>query len=175
MKKIFNTLLMLLSPMYAQEAYMNISHQGIQPSSTLTVQSGQEITFEHGGGGPHPMTSGQGSTDSPIFFPTVIVTSENSIAVFSLTEIGTYIFHCATNPSNSSNWGTIVVEEEEEEIIMGDLNGDLIINIQDLILAISYIIGGLIEIDWFEQGDLNADGLLDILEIVQLANIILEN
>jgi hypothetical protein len=174
MKKIY-TLLILLSPIYAQDAYMHLSHSGISPSSTLTVIPNQAITFEHGGGGPHPMTSGHGSTNSPIFFPTVTVTSGSPIAVFSLIEVGTYIFHCGTNPGNTSLWGTIIVEEEVEEIIMGDLNGDLIINIQDVILVISYIMGNLIEIDWYEQGDMNSDGNIDVLDVIGIVNIILEN
>jgi plastocyanin len=176
MKKIFYTIaLILLSTMYAQDAYMHLSHSGISPSSTLTVIPNQEITFEHGGGGSHPMTSGQGNTNSPIFFPTVIVTSGNPIAVFSLTEIGTYIFHCGTNPGNTSLWGTIIVEEDEEEIILGDLNGDGTINIQDIILEISYVMGNLPDIDWFDQGDMNSDGIINILDVVLIVNLILGN
>ena len=45
MKKIFYTIaLILLSTMYAQDAYMHLSHSGISPSSTLTVIPNQEIT-----------------------------------------------------------------------------------------------------------------------------------
>lgn len=94
----------------AQNPTMTISHAGLSPSSTLTVESGQEITFIYGGGGPHPMTSGQGSTPSPIFFPTVTVNSSHPSATFTLVETGTYLFHCATNPGNTNNWGTIYVE-----------------------------------------------------------------
>ena len=59
-------------------------------------------------------------------------------------------------------------------ILDGDLNGDEIVNIQDIILEVSYIIGNLTDIDWFDEGDMNNDGEIDILDIVQIVNIILE-
>lgn len=169
MKKIFYTIaLILLSTMYAQDAYMHLSHSGISPSSTLTVIPNQEITFEHGGGGPHPMTSGQGNTESPVFFPTVTVTSGNPITVFSLTEIGTYIFHCATNPGNQNLWGTIIVEEGD---ILGDINGDSILNVSDLIILVDFILADIYD----ENGDMNIDGGLNIQDIIIIVNIILVN
>jgi hypothetical protein len=76
----------------------------------MTVAPGQEITFEYGGGGAHPMTS-DSNPMSPMFFPTITVTSSDPIATFTLTEVGTYYFHCGTNPGNSSLWGGITVEE----------------------------------------------------------------
>ena len=57
------------------------------------------------------MTSGHGSTSSPVFFPTVTVNSGTPKAEFSLDSIGTYTFHCGTNPGNTNNWGTIIVME----------------------------------------------------------------
>ncbi len=102
--------LILISQCFGQSPSMTISHAGLSPSNTLTVEPGEEITFIYGGGGPHPMTSGHGSTPSPVFFPTVTVTTSNPQETFSLQEPGTYLFHCGTNPGNSSNWGTIIVE-----------------------------------------------------------------
>lgn len=94
-----------------QNQSMTISHTGLSPNDTLWVTPGEQIDFIFGGGGSHPMTSGQGTTASPVFFPTVTVTSTDPLATFSLTTIGTYIFHCGTNPSNTANWGTIIVQE----------------------------------------------------------------
>jgi hypothetical protein len=90
---------------------MTIQHSGLTPNDTLWVAPGDTVQFIYGGGGPHPMTSGHGSKASPIFFPTVTVTSSNTTALFSLDTVGTYLFHCGTNPSNSNNWGTIIVTE----------------------------------------------------------------
>ncbi|MBL7012819.1 MAG: T9SS type A sorting domain-containing protein [Candidatus Marinimicrobia bacterium] len=126
---------------FAQEAYMHLAHSGITPSSTMTVEPGQEITFEYGGGGPHPMTSGQGSTTSPVHFPTVTVNSSNPIATFSLEEEGTYIFHCGTNPGNTSLWGTIIVEPAPIEGPMGDVDLNGMLNFTDITYMMFYFYG----------------------------------
>lgn len=96
---------------WAQNPSMTIQHAGITPNDTLWVAPGDSIDFIYGGGGNHPMTSGQGATTSPVFFPTVTVSSSQPLATFALTSIGTYIFHCGTNPANEANWGTIIVQE----------------------------------------------------------------
>ena len=57
--------------------------------------------------------------------------------------------------------------------INGDVNGDEIANIQDIILEISYILGTLVDIDWFEEGDMNDDGAIDILDVIMLVNSVL--
>ena len=56
----------------------------------------------------------------------------------------------------------------------GDITGDDILNIQDIVLMISYVIGNVENIDWFEDGDINNDNIIDILDIVSLINSILE-
>ena len=90
-------------------ASFNVSHMGLQPSDEATVNIGDTVQFIYGGGGPHPMTSGHNQTESPVFFPTVTVTSAVPEAFCTLEEPGTYYFHCATNPMNSGNWGTLHV------------------------------------------------------------------
>ena len=55
------------------------------------------------------------------------------------------------------------------DFLLGDLNGDSLINVQDVILTINLIL-----ISDFDSGaDINSDGAVDILDIVQLINIIL--
>lgn len=90
-------------------ASFNVSHMGLQPSDEATVNIGDTIQFIYGGGGPHPMTSGHNQTESPVFFPTLTVTSAIPEAFCTLEEPGTYYFHCATNPMNSNNWGILHV------------------------------------------------------------------
>ena len=55
----------------------------------------------------------------------------------------------------------------------GDITDDNILNIQDVVLMISYVIGNVQNIDWFEDGDINNDDIIDILDIVTLINSIL--
>jgi hypothetical protein len=52
----------------------------------------------------------------------------------------------------------------------GDLNGDGILNVLDVVVLINIILGNT---EPFGTGDLNEDGQINILDVVQLINIIL--
>ena len=52
---------------------------------------------------------------------------------------------------------------------LGDINDDGVINIQDVILLINFILND----DYNNLADLNEDGTIDILDAVQVVNIIL--
>ena len=53
--------------------------------------------------------------------------------------------------------------------MLGDINGDQLINILDVILLVSVILDG----EYIQSGDLNSDGSVDVLDIVSIVNIIL--
>ena len=55
------------------------------------------------------------------------------------------------------------------EFILGDINEDASINIQDVVLAINLVLGN----QYNSLADLNSDSTVDILDIVQLVNMIL--
>ncbi len=55
------------------------------------------------------------------------------------------------------------------EYLSGDINGDATVNIQDVILAVSFILNG----GDSPNADMNSDNSIDILDIVQIVNIIL--
>ena len=57
------------------------------------------------------------------------------------------------------------------QLIIGDINQDSYVNIQDIILVINLILNSLYEI----TADLNSDTNIDILDIIQLVNIILDS
>ena len=59
--------------------------------------------------------------------------------------------------------------EETNFIMIGDLNSDNIINIQDIILLVNLILSQ----EYNNLADLNQDSIIDVLDIVQLVNIIL--
>lgn len=103
---------------------MNISHAGISPESEITVAPGELIEFIYGGGGPHPMTEGwnSGESSTPVSFETVTVTSASPSVTFSLDQVGTYYFHCGTNPGNSNNWGKINVVDSTSAIDCVDIH-----------------------------------------------------
>ena len=57
------------------------------------------------------------------------------------------------------------------DVLLGDLNEDSILNIQDVILIINIILNN----DYNMLGDLNSDQIINVLDTIQLINIILDN
>ena len=62
-----------------------------------------------------------------------------------------------------------ILEEHYQQSILGDVNGDTTVNIQDVILLVNFILNGQGDIN----GDINADGTINILDVIQIVNIIL--
>ena len=58
----------------------------------------------------------------------------------------------------------------ESENVLGDLNGDSIVNILDVIIMVNMILGVEPE---SSLADLNSDGILNVLDVVQQINLIL--
>jgi len=52
---------------------------------------------------------------------------------------------------------------------LGDINGDTVVNIQDIILAINLVLGS----EYNPLADLNSDDVIDVLDVVQMINMIL--
>ena len=52
---------------------------------------------------------------------------------------------------------------------IGDINGDAVINIQDIILMVNLVLGN----EYSALADINTDGVVDVLDVVQIINIIL--
>ena len=58
----------------------------------------------------------------------------------------------------------------EFDSMLGDLNNDLTVNIQDIVLMVNLILS-----NGYDSGaDLNSDGLVNVLDVVGLVNLILE-
>ena len=55
------------------------------------------------------------------------------------------------------------------DFMLGDINQDSSINIQDIILTINFVLND----EYNSLADLNSDGIIDVLDIVQLVNMIL--
>ena len=66
----------------------------------------------------------------------------------------------------------IMLHVVEESGLIGDINGDSVVNVVDIVLLVNYIINGD---EYNEQADLNGDGIMNVIDIVQLVNIILES
>ena len=55
------------------------------------------------------------------------------------------------------------------ECILGDINNDSILNVQDIVLMITLILDG----EYDECGDVNSDGTINVQDVVIFVNIIL--
>ena len=84
-------------------------------------------------------------------------------------EIGRISLNSGLNLS-AKNYIANIISENYEQTILGDINGDEIANIQDIILMLNMILNQNVE----DSADLNADNNVDILDVVLLVNIILQ-
>ena len=84
------------------------------------------------------------------------------------------------NPFNSSNANMDITVEftrdfmydfvcSAEDSVLGDLNEDSVVNVQDIIIMVSIILGD----EYNEAADLSGDGIINILDVIQLVNLIL--
>ena len=85
-------------------------------------------------------------------------------------EIGRRTLSAGLNSSAQTYIRNIVIEHYPEESVLGDINVDEIVNIQDIILLINMILNQ--ETD--ELADVNFDSNVDILDVVLLVNMILQ-
>jgi hypothetical protein len=85
--------------------------------------------------------------------------------------LGTYTLTNGLNWSAENYIIDIIATNYEQAAILGDINGDTLINVQDIILTINLILSN----EYNDAADLNIDGVLNILDVVQLVNMILGN
>ena len=57
-------------------------------------------------------------------------------------------------------------------VLLGDINGDDTINIQDVIISVNLILSNS---EYVEVADMNSDDVVDILDVINLVNLILSN
>ena len=58
---------------------------------------------------------------------------------------------------------------DTEECWLGDVNGDFLINVQDIVLTVNLVLNN----EYNSSADLNSDSIINVLDIVQLVNIII--
>ena len=99
----------------------------------------------------------------------------NSLAVIDVKD--PYIQGSYWNMFRGNNKRTgyyIYGGDSECSVELGDVNGDTVINILDLVQISNYILG-LQTPTYPCAADFNEDGVVNILDLVQIANLILEN
>ena len=84
---------------------------------------------------------------------------------------GNYIDHIDIYSLGNSEKNQIrsILEQYYVQSILGDVNGDLVINVQDIVLAVNLVLAG----EYSSAADLNSDNLTNVLDVVQIINIIL--
>jgi len=67
-----------------------------------------------------------------------------------------------------------ILAENYEQFVPGDVNQDALVNIQDVILIINFILGNsTLEGDEVTTADYNEDGIINILDVIQVVSEIL--
>jgi len=84
------------------------------------------------------------------------------------TYLGTITLNSGLNAS-AKNYIRDILEEHYQQMILGDINGDEQVNVQDIILLVNIILNNQPD----GAGDVNSDGVVNILDVVQIVNIIL--
>ena len=84
---------------------------------------------------------------------------------------GNYIDHIDIYSLGNSEKNQIrsILEPYYAESVLGDVNGDLVINVQDIVLAVNLVLAG----EYRSAADLNSDNLTNVLDVIQIINIIL--
>ena len=62
-----------------------------------------------------------------------------------------------------------ILEEHYQQAVLGDVNNDTIVNVQDIILLVNLILNGSSD----SSGDVNSDGIVNVLDVIQIVNLIL--
>ena len=71
-----------------------------------------------------------------------------------------------SEPSSASEFLTTLTCQQE---IPGDINGDTLVNVQDVILAVNLVLAA----EYSESADLNMDGAVNVQDVVLVLNLIL--
>ena len=88
--------------------------------------------------------------------------NSNSLIEYFITA-SNFEGNTASNPN--AGWHTF----NTLEFILGDINGDNSINIQDIVLVVNLVLSS----EYNNLADLNLDSIVNVLDVIQLVNIIL--
>ena len=91
-------------------------------------------------------------------FPEINLNSEIEYFIVATNSIGTTVSHPI------AGWHNFILDS-----LIGDINGDNLINVQDVILIVNYILEGT----YNEFSDLNSDNQLNVLDVIALVSLIL--
>jgi hypothetical protein len=103
-----------------------------------------------------------------------LITDCDSADIEEITESGSVVWSYSQsgNNANIARAQKYAIDYfDEVDGISGDINGDGILNILDIVSLVNLVLAG----DYDDAGDINSDDMLNILDIVSLVNLILGN
>ena len=92
--------------------------------------------------------------------------------LYILDHEGNLVFHENVTdglPSNLSFMIIDLISEIPGDPVWGDINGDEILNVLDVVVLVNWILTG----DCSDEADMNVDGACNVLDVVILVNLIL--
>ena len=94
---------------------------------------------------------------------------------YLLAEGGAIKYTLSVGYPNNNYWGSAFGEYYfiEEELLIGDLNFDGIVNVIDIVTMVNGILGGGFTNEQQSVADFNNDGIINVIDIVSLVNLIL--
>ena len=101
--------------------------------------------------------------------------SGNDLETYVINGSGLLKYTFSVHYPNNNYWGSAngtYYYVEEIECILGDVSGDGIINVIDIVSLVNHILGSNI-LDDTCAADLNSDGVINVIDIVSLVNLIL--
>jgi len=131
----------------------------LYPSNEIKIQYQD---FNNASDGNYP----NGGTPSHGCYSTIGIESHLGEAGLQYTFNNTYPEAAATLQDGSA---LFITNGTESEFISGDMNGDEILDVLDVVVLINEVLSG----SYSAPGDMNQDGVLDVLDIVILVNTIL--
>ena len=72
--------------------------------------------------------------------------------------------------SQSENWGVSGGHVQSSHVDHGDVNGDGIVNVADIVYLVNYLYKGGSEPTPVEAGDATCDGVVNVADVVYLVN-----
>ena len=71
--------------------------------------------------------------------------------------------------TTSKNYIRNIIEQNYQDVLLGDVNGDSSINVQDVVVVVNLVLSAGHD----SAADMNSDGITNVLDVVQIVNIIL--
>lgn len=104
-----------------------------------------------------------------------LITDCDSADIEEITESGSVVWSYSQSGNNANiaraQKYAIDYFDEIDNGIAGDINGDGLLNILDIVSLVNLVLAG----DYDDAGDINGDGMVNILDVVSLVNLVLGN